>query len=403
MTFILGVAAAAGLAVVAVAVEHSGLHLFSRFRESLANRRWQHGHEERRQLFMEGIVEQWLIDYEISAGRGDSLGSFQSSGQERRLAVYSPSAWQASTALPAGDVRPVRPLRREAELLPERVAPPRPVSRHMRRTANEIWDGPSLTNAGLPHSVDDCITPVESGYWNIAPQMIELEEEAIACAGSQFWRRPRRRKAIDDVFDSVERGVGGTVVFVVEEVGAEPRVLLHRRSLKVATNPGLICTIPTYVVENNRPGEKSELDLVAWNVLRELLEEAFDKSEVERPAIKPTSDWFFNDDGIGSDLFAAAKDGRLQFFHLGWFVNLINGLLDMMTLAYLRGTSEQLQMVQSQLEGNEHEIHAGYDSLWFAELLSDQLSDLCLSGAFHPGCALAIARAREIVAQLRNP
>ena len=393
----IGLLAAAGAAAVAVVVEQSGVRLVGSARDYFAGRLGQREYDRRRDLSMSGAIEDWLISYETRAGRSDSLPRFESNGHARTLGVYSPEAWHTTSALETSVVRPVRPVEEQPAHPTKMLVPPRTVRQHMRRTGHEIWDGPSLTTRNLPVAADTPLTPFESSYWIISPQMIQLEEEAFRCAGSGA--KPSVRKSLENEFSTTERGVGGTVAFVIHEIGEEPKVLLHRRSLTVATNPGMICTIPTYVMENNSAGRKSELDVVAWNVLRELLEEAFEQRQLEQSSIRVDLDWFLSN-GIGERLRELIDNRSLLFYHLGWFLSLTNGLVDAMTLAYLRCDADDVSWLRSQMRGNALEVDDGYNSLWLIDLFSNELSELCLSRSFHAGCALAVKQARLVLRDL---
>lgn len=385
----------------AIAAEMLGSHAITRLLKSAQAIGFRRRIRRRRDLVRSGELERWLVSTASRQGLGEHLPLISHQDSVRRLAVYAPLAWAAGeTPLPVSQVVPVRTESVQHFRQVDRRAP-RAVRRREARLGQRIWDGDALITTELPAAYDASINATAIGYYDLADAMIGFEDEAFRCARSS-WRRAQLRS--NHGILGRRRGVGGTTVLVVFD-GTEHQLLLHRRSDGVATNPGQWCVIPTFVFEDPAASGKtaSRLDLTTWNAVRETMEEVFDAKELDRAERRPSADWFLYETELGRLISRLTDSGALRFIHLGWYVNLLNGLVDSITMAYFDLSKSEGVDLRSGVVGSASEVASEEGAIRWLSLHSDELSSMMLQPTFHSGSALAIDLSRKAVNVLRRP
>jgi hypothetical protein len=93
----------------------------------------------------------------------------------------------------------------------------------------------------------------------------------------------------------------------------------------------------------------------------------------------------------------------LRFIHLGWYLNLLNGLLDLVTMVTVRGTRLELDHFKYSMIPSQTEVASGPEAVEWIGLYSDDLSKRCLQPDFHSGSALAIQWARCAIRDVAQP
>lgn len=380
--------------------QHAMMAAVRRLRATATNRLA----DRRRALVTSGSLEKWLTGYYSERGASASLPTIRHNSKVRTLPLYAPKAWRWGP-----DVSPLKLGDFEAVLssgnLVHRDAneqPPDAVRARGKALGRAIWNGDAMEILALPDHYQSSVRARNVGYFHIAEPMIRLEDEAATCAPSR-WRRPKIRDGRPCPPLATVTGLGGTAVVVYDsDEGA--RLLIHRRSRDVATNPGLWCTIPTFIVEDPTASgrERTSYDLTVWNVLREVLEEVFDIDEVTRAHRRTNADWFFDEVSFASELAAQYQSGAVQLFHLGWSLNLLNGLLDSMTLVYVRGDRNLYEKLFKNVKGSKLEVDDRDGSILWLPLDSSTLRDLMVEPTFHAGSALAIDVVLELLPVIRR-
>jgi hypothetical protein len=352
----------------------------------------------RRQLYDAGHIDAWLLDYYAGTDRQPGLATISSDGRTRHLPLYAPDDWlvrgRAAVLQSDRDI-----FENDGTPRQEGGPMPRVVRQRQALSGKPIWDGDALVAPELPTAYDAPLAVQNVGYFERVEPLIRLEEEAIRCAGSRWRRRSPYR---DDLVAGRLRpghGVGCTAVFVLDFSDGEPHVLLHRRSTTVATNPGRLCTTPSFVVEDPSASglEPSRVGLMPSNLIREVLEEAYGLQDAEQWMGQANVDWFLRS-GYGSDLEELHRRGRLDFVHLGWCLDLMGGFVNVLTLIHVHGSKQELDwLLFPQASASEMTLKAG--ELKFVPLFGAIATQRMLDPMFHPPGALAMDLARGVLSQ----
>ena len=316
--------------------------------------------------------------------------------------IYSPPPWRGPG---------VTLLDRSASLIvtdgKTQETTDRALLRKVRRRAAslgvDVWDGPALMVTHLPLDASSPVRAKTASYFDLAESIVPLEDEAFRHADNR-WRRLRVRRALGDHFLDSPRGLGGVVALVVDDANGRPEILIHKRSGAVATNPGMWCVTPTYVVEDPQSSGKQQsvLGIEVHNVLREILEEVYGYPELNLPNRRIDPDWFLSLD-LGEKLHKGISSGSVRCAHLGWYINLVNGLLDSITIVYASQDPELNALLRRSVNADSAEVAAGLGQVvrWIP-LDSADLLKLRMAHDFHPGSALAIDLAQTFVSQIRG-
>lgn len=345
---------------------------------------------QRRQLVASGKVEQRLIEFYEATPVSSGLVTLSETFGCRKLAIYSPRSWRYVNV--GVDVHTSELVVSNGKLRsPVVLSTPKAIRRRENKLSLTIWDGNCLMTTSLPHGFGEPVAAITTTYFTIGEWIVGLEEEAIRGA-KRRWRRMPLHRAHARNFPVASRGIGGVAALVVVRDG-EPQILMHRRSDDVATNPGLWCAIPTYIVEDPRSSgqEGSEIGLDLHNLLREILEEAYGYPELVQPNARAHPDWFLALPTAQS-LMNGIRAGTVQTLHLGWYVSLTNGLLDSLTL--VKATGNVADELFLHVNASSTEVSNAPGAVRWFPLHGPELSELCSTPICHNGSALAIELAR---------
>jgi hypothetical protein len=351
----------------------------------------------RRKLVVSGSLETWVVKQGLVLNSQHDLATFEHNDACRNLPILAPKEWLSSGSpirVSEHHLVAIQTMKREVE-----PAIPKVIARREAKFGQRIWNGESLAFTALPKSYGEEVRVRTAGYFDIAKPMIELENEAFRRSGTRLALSAPLSRAPLQTDRPI--GMGGTAIFVVDDGVDGPSTLIHRRSMEVATMPGIWCTTPTYIFEDPMAGgrDPSRLDAITWNVVREVLEEVFGHEDVSRSSRRSNADWFLDETDQGRNISDLLDSGHLSLFHLGWSQNLLNGLVDVMTLVYLVGDSTVINSVRKQVSGSKSEVDDQIGSIRWIPLFSEELSKMCAKPTFHATGALTVKLAREYLAK----
>ncbi len=171
-----------------------------------------------------------------------------------------------------------------------------------------------------------------------ALRQAETLTDTSEVAFAQFDRQLRLRKALHEhvalpVRDGAHRSVALAVsLLIAYQHEGSLHLLLHRRSANVATNPGLLHIIPSFMFQPATTHVAQEFSL-RHNIEREYLEELFSLPE----SADGETDWrYFYDDSRLQFLRALLEQGQAELSLTGVSVSLLNLRPDICALLLIR-------------------------------------------------------------------
>ncbi|MFC5754444.1 hypothetical protein [Actinomadura rugatobispora] len=347
--------------------------------------------EQRHPRFTHG----WLLEYYLSRDRLDDLYLLIEGRRRRFVPFLTKPSWTDHGFAEGALIVQSHPQRRSEAPVDQAVMSRRAAYLNVVREDGEPWNDLIAVVQKIRETPDGPRIEIAlAEYFQFLSACGALEDETYAAVRSPKNATPIRDATLAGVDDAAEarrqaHGFGMQCAFVFEEDGRH-RVLVQRRSHSVSIYGGALAVVPVFGCQSMDLSERTPVSIF-HNFLREVYEELYGGTEVERRGNRVDPTWFYREPPIAR-LITAQEDGVLDFRIFGFGFDALNGEVDICGLAYVKDPEfarRELPVLRANWE--IHEI-----SVW--DLFGDDLTEALFAGEFSPGSVYTLAETRRYLA-----
>ena len=339
-----------------------------------------------KQKMVQEYAAEWLVDYYIKKGEGDSLFTLPNG---KKIPYLSRPEWQAFDA--SGLLLKYTIDKEQSE-----VSIDKSVIREREIMGQRLWDGPVLCLGGIvPNGPQFEIVLKRCSYFQYATIASHLEDEIFRSLRNTHCKTELRDNMASSIFQlksgMLNAQILGFTTAVVIDSNGEKRVLIQARSDETGIAQGKFAVIPSFVCNASRY-DNSCLPLDRHFFLLEFLEELYNMEELEQNDSYVQPNWFYKQppaDKILPILQAQGADDRFRV--LGFGFDLHTGELHVATCFLIR--ESDLSKAEMQRMRYNYEVK-GVESVPIA---SDRLRQLIISKRTYVTSAFTLSCLRRSV------
>lgn len=359
-----------------------------------ALKKWKNQKSSRRraEMTLDGSLDRYLIQYYGALGIEPYVASIHD--ETRSLAIFVPEVLSFKKEVYMDEEWLILEKEERVEPYPIRARSIRKRQRMGARIYPSRHD--CLTYEEVRYAQEPRIYARPCNFMHIASSVIPLEDETFFAASHAITRRWRKSRTARVRGDWLPRELGpgqkskqafqlgGAFVFAIKTESSY-EVAIHRRSAKVATDPGKRAVIPVCGFESNRIGNiKSSMGVIFYNFLREYLEEMHDYEDLigEMAQRRLDPDWFAELDEA-KKIISLYGAGEFSLMYLGTCIDWFSGTMGVCVVATLENTAEGRQIKRNLRANWEIAEARGADpAIEFVDISDPRLAQWHHEGAF---------------------
>ncbi len=348
-----------------------------------------------KELLKSGKVHRWAISYYEKNGNLDDLYMCRIGKVEKIIPFITCDKWTNISSLEEINFTfnisyEIRDFQVDEKMINEK-----------KEAGEVVFDDPSIYLISVEDSASGIVIKLgQCRYYEIVSSMNSLESETFRhTKKNKFENASNRSKYFRSMTCSAKEKDRpfsvGVVCLLHATINGIPCFLMQTRSNETATNPGFVSGVPSYGL-SPQPNTKDGLSMMKYNLIKEYLEEIFNRDDLIREYLKKntSSDWLYSEPEA-VDLLEALAEGKVEINFLGFGFDTLNGTATFAIEIRIHEINAvpSLKSISGNWETSEYTIETRLPGLQWIPSDSDDIGNLLHEGKLHLGTSFALSQA----------